>query len=320
LITLFTCGNRAPRPLGVLLAFVTIVGIIFAMGVILLQAVHLFAVRQDTYRTRMEELLESIFELVKTLQAIIPLPKGVDSELTKTSRLAQVQVYAADFLEQVSVTSLIINLLGSVGHVLEDLVYIILFLVFLLLGHGDQREEEMEPTRKAAQEQIFTYISGKSGISAFIAIAHASVLWYVGLELWLSFGAVTFFLNFIPAVGGLVAMLLPMPLIVLDTKFESVAASVAFFVPFVFYLFAKDVLEPMVIGKRTSLSPVTVLLAIIIYSKVWGVTGMVMAVPMTAVMRIYLESVNHPLTQYAASLLSGERATSPDRARDQILL
>ena len=90
LITLFTCGNRAPRPLGVLLAFVTIVGIIFAMGVVLLQAVHLFAVRQDTYRTRMEELLESIFELVKTLQAIIPLPKGVDSVPTTTSRLEQV--------------------------------------------------------------------------------------------------------------------------------------------------------------------------------------------------------------------------------------
>ena len=46
----------------------------------------------------------------------------------------------------------------------------------------------------------------------------------------------------------------------------------------------------------------------------------VMAVPMTAVMRIYLESVSHPLTQFAASLLSGERVTSPDHARDQILL
>ena len=90
-------------------------------------------------------------------------------------------------------------------------------------------------------------------------------------------------------------VLLPMPLVVLDPKFGLAAALFAFGGPLLVGLAAKDVLEPLVIGKSTSLSPVAVLMAIMLWGSVWGVTGMVLAVPMTAVARIYLASVEHPL-------------------------
>jgi len=93
--------------------------------------------------------------------------------------------------------------------------------------------------------------------------------------LWLPFGVLTFFLNFIPNVGGLGAVLLPMPLIALDPQFSSAETAVSFLVPFGVNIFAKDVLEPKVLGHATDLNPVTILLAILIYGSVWGVTGMV---------------------------------------------
>jgi predicted PurR-regulated permease PerM len=67
----------------------------------------------------------------------------------------------------------------------------------------------------------------------------------------------------------------------------------------------KDVLEPVLIGSATALQPVAVLMSILVWGSVWGLTGMVLAVPLTAVIRIYLEGINHPLPRYAASLLSG---------------
>ena len=85
----------------------------------------------------------------------------------------------------------------------------------------------------------------------------------------------TFFLNFIPNVGGLGAVLLPMPLIALDPQFSSAETAVSFLVPFGVNIFAKDVLEPKILGHATDLNPVTILLAILIYGSVWGVTGMV---------------------------------------------
>eukprot|EP00966_Prymnesium_polylepis_P026278 606250-Prymnesium_polylepis.1 len=42
-----------------------------------------------------------------------------------------------------------------------------------------------------------------------------------------------------------------------------------------------------------------------LWGSVWGITGMVLAVPMTAVARIYLAGLNHPLPRYFASVLAG---------------
>ena len=64
----------------------------------------------------------------------------------------------------------------------------------------------------------------------------------------------TFFLNFIPNVGGLGAVLLPMPLIALDPQFSSAETAVSFLVPFGVNIFAKDVLEPKILGHATDLT------------------------------------------------------------------
>ena len=108
-------------------------------------------------------------------------------------------------------------------------------------------------------------------------------------------------------------MLLPMPLISLDPAFGPTESSVAFLIPLAVTIFANDVLEPCLIGQSTRVQPVAVLLAILIYGSVWGITGMVMAIPLTAVLRIYLSSIEHPLAQFISSCLSGERSPNSDR-------
>ncbi len=108
------------------------------------------------------------------------------------------------------------------------------------------------------------------------------------------------------------AVVLPMPLIVLDRRFNAGQAAFAFFGPLLVGMVAKDVLEPVLIGKSTSLRPVAVLIAIMLWGSVWGLTGMVLAVPMTAVIRIYLEAIAHPLPRYIASMLSGYTPREPE--------
>ena len=66
------------------------------------------------------------------------------------------------------------------------------------------------------------------------------------------------------------------------------------------------VLEPWLIGDATSLQPVALMLAILMWGSIWGVTGMILAVPITAVMRIYLEHLDHPLPKYIAKILAGK--------------
>ena len=145
-----------------------------------------------------------------------------------------------------------------------------------MLIHDSPAGASRHPVSVRVEKQIFNYIRGKASISAYVGLAHALVLWAVGLELWLPFGVVTMFLNFIPNVGGFTAVMLPMPLVALDPAFGPNATAAAFLIPLANNVFAKDVLEPWLIGSATNLHPVAVLLAILIYGSVWGITGMVM--------------------------------------------
>ena len=69
-------------------------------------------------------------------------------------------------------------------------------------------------------------------------------------------------------------------------------------------------MEPLLIGSATRLQPVAMLLATLLWGGIWGITGMVIAVPITAVCRVYMQNIPHPLTRWAASKLSGDDKTS----------
>ena len=127
----------------------------------------------------------------------------------------------------------------------------------------------------------------------------------VGLQLWLVFGVLAFWLNFVPNVGLAISVCLPLPLLLLDPCFGHANIAAATLVPLFVGILAKDILEPLFIGHSTSLTPVTILLSVMLWGSLWGVTGMVLAVPLTAVLRIHLAALEHPLPRYVADILSG---------------
>jgi AI-2 transport protein TqsA len=156
--------------------------------------------------------------------------------------------------------------------------------------------------------KIYLYIRGKVGIALLVASCDALILSTIGVSLWLVFAIVTFWLVFIPNVGLAVSLFLPMPIVLLDPHFGIVGVVLAFAGPLAVGLVAKDVLEPLVLGHSTSLTPVAVLLAVMLWATVWGITGMVLAVPLTAVIRIYLQGLDHPLAKFVANVLAGKES------------
>lgn len=128
-------------------------------------------------------------------------------------------------------------------------------------------------------------------------------------------GMLTFWLNFIPAIGAPLGVLLPMPFVGLDPEFSTMEVTLAFVLPMVLAFLNKDVIETKVFANTTNLDPVGVMLAILLWGSVWGITGMVLAVPITAVLRIYLENVEHPLMRYLAIKLGAPLARVPHLVR-----
>lgn len=322
LVDLLSCRGasnscRLPRIAAVFLAFLIGCVILFVLGLVLLEALYTFRARSSMYSARVNMLLEMAFtEVAKFQDYVGQTSTGSFHSINRTdanhSFSQEAREMVSHLVADVSVTSLILSLLGTAAHIAEDLLYIILFLMFMLLPHSTDGDGARDPVSERVERQIFAYIRGKSCISAYVGGSHAAVLCAVGLQgLWLPFGVLTFFLNFIPNVGGMGAVLLPMPLVGLDPSFTPTQSIVAFIVPFLNNVFAKDVLEPKILGDATNLHPVAILMAILVYGSVWGITGMVLAIPLTACLRIYLASLAHPIPQWVALKLSGKAPPPP---------
>ena len=88
------------------------------------------------------------------------------------------------------------------------------------------------PRPNEADDQILAYIKGKVWLSLLVGSFTALVLLAIGLDLWLAFGVLAFWLNFVPNVGAVIAVFLPLPLVVLDPSMSLVSMILAFLLPF----------------------------------------------------------------------------------------
>merc|ERR1712232_1162026 len=146
------------------------------------------------------------------------------------------------------------------------------------------------------------------------------LLYLLSVDLASVFGMTTFVLNYVPEVGPFVAMVLPCPLIMLDSRFErpflvlviSVLGQLA--LKFAF----SNIIEVKLIDsdKKLRMHPVMILLSVSVFGYLWGPTGMLLSVPLMALLKIALFSdlVPSSYREPILVLLEGDRE-APDRHR-----
>ena len=129
------------------------------------------------------------------------------------------------------------------------------------------------------------------------------IYWFLGLELALLFGTVTFLLNIIPTLGSMIAVLLPLPVAFL--QFDAPIMIVLIIIlPTIVHIMIGNIFEPKFFGKTFNLHPVTIIIALLFWGMIWGITGMLLAAPLTAIIRILFEQSD--TTKPIALLLSGK--------------
>jgi AI-2 transport protein TqsA len=116
------------------------------------------------------------------------------------------------------------------------------------------------------------------------------------------FGITAFLLNFVPSIGSIVATLLPLPIALV--QYDSLWPVLGvLLLPGLVQIVVGNGVEPMVMGEGLELHPVTILLALMFWGLLWGIPGMLLAAPMTAVLRIVLVRIQ--TTRPVAELLAG---------------
>lgn len=200
------------------------------------------------------------------------------------------------------------GLLAGTTRAILDLFsqgFIVMIFTFFLLAGNSGPASVRGGVRSEIETRVKGYIVNQTLISAATGILVGLILAVLGVDLALVFGLFTFLLNFIPSVGSIIAVLLPLPVVLVSPDISTTTAVLAIALPGVVQLVIGNVITPKIMGDALDLHPVTILLALMFWGALWGIVGMLLATPITAILKILMErfDVTAPLAQVLAGRL-----------------
>ena len=198
---------------------------------------------------------------------------------------------------------------------------ILFFFIFINSGHDkiiNALKNRFEPdsdsgndnnngliydTVKSITDQVQKYISTKALISLTTAAVVSIVLLLFGVDFILVWAAFTFFLNFIPNIGSIGAVILPTVMCLI--QYESIGyAAFLMLILIIFQNLIGNILEPKIFGNKLGLNPIVILLSLLLWGYIWGIGGMILSVPITAVFKIIFERSTSKNLHFISGIMS----------------
>ena len=283
LVDFQTRNLRFPRWLAVVGTLLIAIAILTLVGALITQSARGLAANAGDYQAGVTELINGFLER-------FPLERfGINPD-------------EAVRLPLQAISTVAVNISGAIIDLVSRGSIVLIFLMFLMLG-GSASTAPVGGTWGEVEVRIKRYIAFKAVISAVTGMLVGTVLWVLGVDLATVFGLMAFLLNFIPSIGSAVATLLPLPVVLVSPNLSTAAAVLAIAIPGAIQFAVGNVIEPKIMGDELDLHPVTILLALMIWGALWGIVGMLLAVPITAVMKILME--RGELTRPVADLFAG---------------
>lgn len=204
-------------------------------------------------------------------------------------------------LQQFPVLSVLKSFTFSMVGLLSDAALVIIFTIFLLTGESKSSNEI------AILEELKLSVSKYVGIKLMTSLITGLVVLIVyfsfGLEMAFMFSFLTVLLNFIPNIGSLIAVIIPLPVLLLQFGLEWQTFTILILTT-IGQVTIGNFVEPKLMGESVGLHPVTILLFLTFWGLIWGIPGMFLSVPITATMKLILSKFEY--TSSMADLLAGK--------------
>ncbi len=192
------------------------------------------------------------------------------------------------------------TILSNSANFISKFFLVVIMTLFLLLG---KKSKETSSQWNDIIGHVKKYIFTKFLTSTATGILAGLIYWFLGMELAFIFGTLTFILNFIPVIGSVIAVLLPIPIAVLQFP-ELSQVMLIILLPTVVHTLIGNILEPKIFGEAFGLHPITIILSLIFWGMIWGIIGVLLAAPITAIIKISFERFES--TKQIARLLEGK--------------
>jgi len=140
----------------------------------------------------------------------------------------------------------------------------------------------------SATKDIQRFLAIKTAISLLTGLLAGTLCWAAGLDFFVLWGILAFFFNFIPVVGSIVAGVPPTILALFVAGLPNAVLVAGGYL--LINNFLGNFVEPMLVGRRFGISTLVVVISVVFWGWLWGPLGMLLAVPLTMVLKVILES------------------------------
>lgn len=262
-----------------------------------LSALGLFGIMVfQTGKSLMQEKEKLLSQINDKLSNVLERVNNIPGVYLESSDIVDnmSQLLSTDLLVQSSGT--FAGMLGDfTGSFLITSIYLIAFLSGILnykqYIHYLQDDEEdylkMLEGYEQVKESIVTYIKVKFFMSLCTGVGYGLICWTFGIDFAVFWGYLAFVLNFIPTVGSIIATIPPLLLGMIQLESPAAVIGLLSLLLVVQFTFG-NIIEPKLMGSSLSLNTVVIILGLVFWGYLWGVTGMVLSVPMLVLVKVIL--------------------------------
>ncbi|WP_426532390.1 AI-2E family transporter [Bradyrhizobium sp. McL0615] len=299
---------RIPRTISVLVVVFIGFSIIFSLGGLMVSQATRLAAKLPGYQQTLSDKIESLRglmggsrtleqastvlkELKTELQNRDTAGRPVDSELTRQPSDKPIPI-------PVEIRQPDPGALSTFGAIIQPLIspltttgIVVIFVVFVLLQREDLRNRlvrlagsaDIQRTTAAlddAGKRLSKLFLTQIAFNAVFGLAIGIGLEFIGVPSAPLWGLVAMILRFVPYIGALISAVFPLILAAaVGSGWQMLILTAALFV--VLELLAGQVLEPLIFGHSSGLSPVAIILSASFWTWLWGPVGLVLATPLT---------------------------------------
>jgi len=279
---------RIPRPIGALIAMLLVGALLYGMTYAFYNKAIDFSQQLPQYTQKIRGHVMKFKERAQSIQKSA-LPETKDEK--QTVKVEQ-QTNWSEFIT-------------STAGTLTELLFMISFIPFLayfMLTWQDHTKAatvmlfRMENRNTAyvtlgrISKMVRSFMVGNLVIALIISGLSMIVFYFIHLPYWYFLGVISGFLSVVPYLGVILAMVPPF-VAGMGQVNGAVMLGIVLTV-FGLHVFALNVLYPKLIGKRLQLNPLAVTISLLFWGWLWGAMGLILAVPITAALKIIFDNVD----------------------------
>jgi predicted PurR-regulated permease PerM len=266
----------------------------FAVGSIVLPAIDWIALVPERI-PRVQAALDPVLDLYKAFDRF--LDRILSQIVTAPEQGRTVTLETPNSLSGLLAT--------SAPHLLIQLFFALLVIYFFLAGWTAMRKrtivsrgsfEGALTTARVIQQVVDAtsiYIGTITLINVTLGALTALVVWQLGMDSPIMWGGIVAVLNFIPYLGpiGSAILLFVGGLMTLPDVWSALLPPLIFTV---LHMVEANLITPLIVGKRLTISPLAILVALSFWAWVWGTTGALLAVPLLIIMKTIFSAAGTP--------------------------